>query len=296
ENLKLPSEDQVILEDPTSSTRTLSSLQNLDRELSFTNQFFVEKPQEEEPKKTNTKSEALIPTSTATTSAVTTIITHPPPPPPQSQQSITNQTLLKCIAYEVAKAFYPDVVHLQFQMEECHKLFTNQIDWVNPRGDQVKINKFYIDRHDSTLSQKEVRTYMWILSVVSIKIYSRYGYDYLSEIVLRRDDFQEYTIAEKDFKNLHLNDFKDLNMLLLQGHLDHLPGSDKHMLSTTVKLWTQNLVIRQWVEDFQLGIESYQTQLNLTKPRWDAKDYKFKPDYTIIESPRAVVFPVNNNA
>ncbi|GJS70812.1 retrovirus-related pol polyprotein from transposon TNT 1-94 [Tanacetum coccineum] len=45
----------------------------------------------------------------------------------------------------------------------------------------------------------------------------------------------------------------DLNMLLLQGHLDHLPGSDKWMLSTTVKLWTQNLVIRQRVEDFQLG-------------------------------------------
>nr|GEW44203.1 RNA-binding S4 domain-containing protein [Tanacetum cinerariifolium] len=28
---------------------------------------------------------------------------------------------------------------------------------------------------------------------------------------------------------------------------------------------------------------------------WDAKGYEFKYDYTIIESPRAVVFPVNNN-
>ncbi|GKC02680.1 hypothetical protein Tco_0994290 [Tanacetum coccineum] len=57
ENLKLPSEDQVILEDPASSTGTLSSLQNLNKELSFTNQFFVEKPQEEEPEKTNIESE-----------------------------------------------------------------------------------------------------------------------------------------------------------------------------------------------------------------------------------------------
>nr|GFD19061.1 hypothetical protein [Tanacetum cinerariifolium] len=38
----------------------------------------------------------------------------------------------------------------------------------------------------------------------------------------------------------------------------------------------------------------YQTQLNLTKPGWDATGYEFKHDYTIIESPRAVVFPVNN--
>ncbi|GJZ87769.1 retrovirus-related pol polyprotein from transposon TNT 1-94 [Tanacetum coccineum] len=70
-----------------------------------------------------------------------------------------------------------------------------------------------------------------------------------------------------------------------QGHLDHLPGSEKRMLSTDVKLWTRNLVIRQRVEDFQLGIESYQKQLNLTKPGWDATGYEFNHDYTIIESP-----------
>ncbi|GKF29417.1 hypothetical protein Tco_0095759 [Tanacetum coccineum] len=78
-----------------------------------------------------------------------------------------------------------------------------------------------------------------------------------SEIVLRRADFQEHTIAERDFKNLYPSDFEDLNLLLLQGHLDHLPGLDKRMLSTAVKLWTQNLVIQQRVEDFQLGIKSY---------------------------------------
>nr|GFC33742.1 hypothetical protein [Tanacetum cinerariifolium] len=49
------------------------------------------------------------------------------------------------------------------------------------------------------------------------------------------------------------------------------------------------------VKDLQLGIESYQTQLNLTKPGWEAKGFEFKHDYTITESPRAVVFPVNNN-
>nr|GEY46896.1 hypothetical protein [Tanacetum cinerariifolium] len=55
------------------------------------------------------------------------------------------------------------------------------------------------------------------------------------------------------------------------------------------QMWIDN------VKDFQLGIEILQTQLNLTKPGWDATAYEFKHDYTIIESPRAVVFPVNNN-
>ncbi|GKB85915.1 hypothetical protein Tco_0958187 [Tanacetum coccineum] len=181
-------------------------------------------------------------------------------------------------------------------MEECHKMFTDQVDWTNPEGDQVRINvnrplplgvppdegyslpdfglellvpeQVWIDDVCSyDISAKyEARTHMRILSVVRIKAYSRYGYDYLSEIVLRKADYQEHTIAEKDFKNQYPSDFEDMNLILLQGHLDHLPGSDKRMLSIVVKLGTRNLVIRQRVEYFQLGIESYQTQLNLTKP------------------------------
>ncbi|GKE49647.1 hypothetical protein Tco_1480905 [Tanacetum coccineum] len=37
-------------------------------------------------------------------------------------------------------------------------------------------------------------------------------------------------------------------------------------------------------------IESYQTQLNLTKPRWEATSLEFMHDYKILDSPRAMVF------
>nr|GEV57362.1 putative Gag-Pol polyprotein [Tanacetum cinerariifolium] len=112
--------------------------------------------------------------------------------------------------------------------------------------------------------------------------------------VEKKSDHTCRFLVSFELKPTQDTDFEDLNLLLLQGHLDHLPSSDKRMLSTTIKLWTQNLVIRQQVEDCQLGIESYQTQLNLIKPGWEATDYEIKHDYTIIESPRAVVFPVNN--
>ncbi|GJR48390.1 hypothetical protein Tco_1316493 [Tanacetum coccineum] len=125
--------------------------------------------------------------------------------------------------------------------------------------------KFYIDRHTAKSSRMVVRTHMRILSVVRIKSYSHYGYDYLKEITLRRSDHQEYMIAEKDFKNLYPSDFEDLNLLLLQCHLNNLPGSDICMLSTAVKLWTRNLA-------------SSSSMI-----------------YTIIDSPRTVVFPVSNN-
>ncbi|GJW37806.1 hypothetical protein Tco_0060726 [Tanacetum coccineum] len=228
-------------------------------------------------------------------------------------------------AYEVIKPFYPDVVHLQFQMEECHKMLIEQIDRANPECDQVRIDiskplplsgppghvtiqtQFFFNKdldylrygskgsgqalsisrmkaaryHDFGL-ELLVPEHMWIDDVctydisasygishyvVRIKAYSRYRYDYLKEITLRRADHQEYMIAEKDFKNLYPSEFEDLNLLLLQGHLNHL-GSDIRMLSNAVKLWTRNL---------------------------DATGFEFKHDYTIIDSPRAVVFPISNN-
>ncbi|GJT19122.1 hypothetical protein Tco_0877828 [Tanacetum coccineum] len=150
--------------------------------------------------------------------------------------------------------------------------------------------RFYIDRHTYEGDRRAVQTHMRILSVVRIEVFSLYGYDYMKMIVLRRADLNAYIITERDFKYLYPSDFEDLYLLNLQGYLNHLPPKDKKILSTAVNLWIRNLVIRQRVEDFQLGIESYQTQLNLTKPRWDATGFEFKHDFTVIDSPRAVTF------
>ncbi|GJW05080.1 hypothetical protein Tco_1563936 [Tanacetum coccineum] len=135
ENLKLPTKGEVRLEEPTSSAGTLSSLQNLDKELSFADQFLVEKSQEDEPEKTNTESEvqsmvtvpihqdtssvplmttpvidltvsqpvptavqAPLPTLTATATATTTTTTTTLPPiPPQPQQGSSDSILIKRI-------------------------------------------------------------------------------------------------------------------------------------------------------------------------------------------------------
>nr|GFA20594.1 hypothetical protein [Tanacetum cinerariifolium] len=275
-------------------------------------------------------------------------------------------------AFEIVKVFHPDVIHLQYQMEECHKLLTNSVNdpilrhnvskplpLGGPPGqvttqsdfffnkyleylrygskgrrpalsiskmkaayypdagleqmvpDQFWIEeeckyditamygishwwfqrqRFYIDRHTSTGNRRAVRTHMRILSVVRIKVFSIYGYDYMKKIVLRRADLNEHVIAERDFKYLYPSDFEDLYLLNLQGQLNHLPLKDKKILTTAVNQWTRHLVIRQYVKDFQLGIESYQTHMNLTKPQWDATGFEYKHDYIVIDSPRAVMF------
>nr|GEV93403.1 hypothetical protein [Tanacetum cinerariifolium] len=242
-------------------------------------------------------------------------------------------------AFELVKVFHPNVIHLQYQMEECQKLLIDSVDKSIimhnvskplPRGvppgqvtiqsdfffnkdleylrygskgsrhalsiskmkaayypdvgleqmmpDQMCIEeeckydiaamydisywwfqrqRFYIDKHTSEGDHRAVRTHMRILSVVRIEVFSMCRYDYMKKIVLRRADLNEHIIAERDFKYLYPSDFEDLYLLNLQGHLNHLPPKDKKTLTTTVNLWTRHLVIRQQVEDFQLGIKSY---------------------------------------
>ncbi|GKB61814.1 hypothetical protein Tco_0918000 [Tanacetum coccineum] len=155
--------------------------------------------------------------------------------------------------------------------------------------------EFYINKHSESSDREAVRSQMRILSVISVKVFEKYGYNYLREIILRRADYQEYKISEKDFKNLHPNDFEDLFLLNIQEKLNHLPKTDKISLHTAVNMWIRNLVIRNRVGDLQLGIESYQTKINLERPNWDAADYYFKEDYTIVPKPRAVVYRDRNN-
>ncbi|GJW77050.1 hypothetical protein Tco_0138732 [Tanacetum coccineum] len=113
-------------------------------------------------------------------------------------------------------------------------------------GQALSIFKIKAARYHDFGLELLIPEHMWIDDIFTYDIsashaYSRYGYDYLKKITLRRADHQEYTIIEKDFKNLYPSDFEDLNLLLLQGYQNHLPGSDIRMLSTVVKLWTQNL-------------------------------------------------------
>ncbi|GJZ26343.1 hypothetical protein Tco_0570596 [Tanacetum coccineum] len=172
------------------------------------------------------------------------------------------------------------------------------VDLMNPEGAQVRVDVNQLLPLGGPPGYVTIQMQLFFNKDLEYLRYGNKGSSpalSISKMKDARANFQEYIIAKKDFKNLYPSDFEDLNLLLLQGHLDHLPGSDKRMLSTAVKLWTQNLVIRPRVEDFQLGIKSYQTQLNLTKPGWDATGYEFKHDYTIIESPRAVVVLGSNS-
>ncbi|GKB85306.1 hypothetical protein Tco_0957578 [Tanacetum coccineum] len=57
ESLKHTTKEQVLIENPPSSTRTLSSMKNLEHNFTFGDQFINDKPTEEEPGKANVETE-----------------------------------------------------------------------------------------------------------------------------------------------------------------------------------------------------------------------------------------------
>nr|GEX21314.1 hypothetical protein [Tanacetum cinerariifolium] len=94
ENIKLAVEEQVLLEDPASSSGTLSSLQHLSKDISFGDLFFSDKPLKANNDKATAKTNVE---SMATTIETTTTTTITPPPPPSQQQCAAEAMMMKRI-------------------------------------------------------------------------------------------------------------------------------------------------------------------------------------------------------
>nr|GEW78060.1 hypothetical protein [Tanacetum cinerariifolium] len=126
-------------------------------------------------------------------------------------------------AYKTVSPFHKNNISFQFHMEECHLLkAAYYLDfgleelvpslWTESESAYdissaygisqwwFKRKELYITRHSAPSDRRAVRSNMRILSVVSLKTFSRYSYTYLKEIVLRRADYKEYKISKAGFK------------------------------------------------------------------------------------------------
>nr|GEW55525.1 hypothetical protein [Tanacetum cinerariifolium] len=89
---------------------------------------------------------------------------------------------------------------------------------------------------------------------------------WLEEIVVRRVDNKLYKFKEVDFPRLRINDIEDILLLVVQNQLTNLSGDDVANFAIALRMFPRSLVIQKRVEDLQLGVESYQKQINVTKP------------------------------
>nr|GEW55810.1 retrovirus-related Pol polyprotein from transposon TNT 1-94 [Tanacetum cinerariifolium] len=174
----------------------------------------------------------------------------------------------------------------KYQMEECHKLLTDSVD-----DSFIKHNVSKPLPLGGPPGQVTIQSNFFFNKDLE---YMRYGSKgsrpTLSISKMKAAYYPDVGLEKMVTNQMWIEDECKYDIAAMYGHLNHLPPKDKKILTTAINLWTRHLVIRQRVKDFQLGIESYQTQLNLTKPQWDATDFEYKHDYTVIESPRAITF------
>ncbi|GJV08578.1 hypothetical protein Tco_1346234 [Tanacetum coccineum] len=208
--------------------------------------------------------------------------------------------------YNLLKGTCQSSIELEYNMEECYKALFDQLDWKNPEGDQCPFDlskplplkghqghltiaseyffNNYLEYLKSTnterkyttsitktkatryeFSKHDIYSPLKILSVVSVKVNKLQGYGYLEEIV-------------------------DMLLLVVQHKLFHLDGDVIVDLAVALRTFTRSLIIKKRVKDVQLGVESYQNKLNITKPQKDFPTISAKEPYTPSFDPPGVIY------
>nr|GEZ82251.1 hypothetical protein [Tanacetum cinerariifolium] len=129
-----------------------------------------------------------------------------------------------------------------------------------------------------------------IIAVTELKIVEWHNYKHLDWILVRRDDDKIYKFKEGDLKRLRLQDIEDMLLLLVQGKLSNLTVEERFAFNVSLRMFTKSIVIQRRVKDLQLGVESYQKRLNLTKPDTYRSDLKRREAYTAYSNPRVFIY------
>ncbi|GJU82304.1 hypothetical protein Tco_1284669 [Tanacetum coccineum] len=141
------------------------------------------------------------------------------------------------------------------------------------------------------VSKHDVYSTKRILAVINVKVIIWYGYGHLEEIEVCRSDQQLYKFIEGDFYRLHLNDIKDILILVVPNRLFKLKGEDIMHLAAALRMFTRSIVNpNNSIEDLSLGNESYQKKLNISKPRTCDEDLSRRTPYTTLSDPQGVIY------
>nr|GEU54583.1 hypothetical protein [Tanacetum cinerariifolium] len=129
-----------------------------------------------------------------------------------------------------------------------------------------------------------------IIAVTHVKEMKWYGYGNLEEIIVRREDQTLHKFKEGDFPRLNQRDIKDLLLLSVQKKLFNLEKDIILDLNVELRMFTRRIIILKHVEDPQLGVESYQKKLNITKPETFRFDISKMTPYTAYKNPKGIIY------
>nr|GEZ30587.1 hypothetical protein [Tanacetum cinerariifolium] len=152
--------------------------------------------------------------------------------------------------YELMKGSCKSLVELEYHLEEVFEATTDQLDWVKPEGQQ-------------------------------------YPHNLIKPLPLIPNNRGHRLIPFEHFIN---NDLEYLRGGALSRKLTNLTIEERFAFNVSLRMLTRSIVIQRHVEDLQLGVESYQKSLNLTKPDSYRSDLKCKEAYTAYSNTRGFIY------
>ncbi|GKC66547.1 hypothetical protein Tco_1099145, partial [Tanacetum coccineum] len=219
--------------------------------------------------------------------------------------NLTQETLLGP-AFRLLKGARSNYAELEYDFEECYKALSEKLYWNNPEGgdylfdltkpqplviiewvknieDMVpniwSLVKVAYDKHAlwdishwrdqrksfygyvrGLESRHDVYSTKHILAVTQVEVMRKHGYGYLKEIVSR-----------------------------LTNH----SGDDVFDFAIALRMFTRSLVIQKRVKNLQLGVESYQKKINITKPETTKPGIRKRDPYTPYQDPQGFIYVDN---
>nr|GEZ41118.1 hypothetical protein [Tanacetum cinerariifolium] len=216
------------------------------------------------------------------------------PPSSNRDWNKTVDTLtLKLLAgptYELMKGLCKSLVEHKYHLEEVFKATTDQLDWVNPEGQQYPHNMFkplplipnnrgrcvipfeHFINNDLEYLRGGTSSRKYTTSITKTKA-ANYGHiKWIEDLVPRtmwieepicydKDDDKLYKFKEGNFKRLRIQDIEDMLLLLVHGKLTNLTVEERFAFNVSLRMFTRSIVIPRRVEDLQLGNKDKKNRL-----------------------------------
>nr|GEY57335.1 cytoplasmic tRNA 2-thiolation protein 1 isoform X2 [Tanacetum cinerariifolium] len=221
--------------------------------------------------------------------------------------------LLAGPTYELMKGSCKSLVELEFFLEEVYKATTGRR--VIPFDHFINNDLKYLRggassrKYTNSVTKTKAADYghiKWIEDLVprimesALDVYSKRRIIAVTELKifklslkkgeLDRINDKLYKFKEGDFKRLRIQDIEDMLLLLAQGKLTNLTVEERFAFNVSLRMFTRSIVIQRCVEDLQLRVESYQKNLNLTRPDTYHSDLKRKEAYIAYSNPRGFIY------
>nr|GEW32605.1 hypothetical protein [Tanacetum cinerariifolium] len=179
-------------------------------------------------------------------------------------KDLTHEILVG-LAFELLKGTCKSLTELKYHLEECSKATTERLDWHNPEG---KPYPFDLSKPLLLIQDHQGRQVM----------YDKYAYWGISQWGTKRQHFYGFaanlSLSKDVYSRKRIIAVSRLTMMKKYdyGHLEenekltNLTIDERYALNMALRMYTRRIVIQRRVEDLQLGVESYQKKLNITKP------------------------------